>query len=179
MYFAAGSIMIRPATAEDITHVHAIYTHYVIHTITDLHHEPPSLSSFIAEYETLTSSGLPFLVATSLSESRILGFIHAFPFRGYKIGYASTVELCIMCHPAHTRRGVGSALMKTFLNALAEGGRVELILAFMTVLEDAGEDARVKGFYEIWGFCEVGVLKDVGVKSEKRQVVPLVEREVM
>ena len=169
MSAAAEPPMIRPAKAEDIPYIHSIYSHYVLHTVTDLHHVPPTLSSFTVEYESLTSAGLPYLVATSSSsEAQILGFIHAFPFRGYKIGYAYTCELAIICHPDATRRGVGSALMNAFLDAIAKGGRIEQILAFMTVLEDEGEDQRVKRFYEKWGFREAGTLTGVGQKFGQR-----------
>lgn len=128
---------IRSAKPEDITQVHAIYCHYVLHTPTDMHHNPPSFDSFLAEYESLTSLELPYFVAvappyldavqsadeattTSLeqqkkSSERILGFIHAFPFRGYKLGYSHTAELAIICHPESIKHGVGSALMKAFL----------------------------------------------------------------
>lgn len=191
------SVTVRTATPEDIAHVHAIYIHYVLHTATDMHHAPPSLTSFTAEYETLLSSGLPYLVAvpppdlvisqpslanaaTDDSASKqqpsqaqdpghpILGFIHAFPFRGYKVGYAGTAELAIMCHPNAVKRGAGSALMQAFLDALEKDGKIEQVLAFMTVLEDEGEDKRVKSFYEKWGFREVGRMEDVGQKFGRR-----------
>lgn len=191
MSVVANCLEIRSAQSKDIAHVHAIYCHYVVHTITDLHHEPPSLSSFTADFESLTSSGLPYLVAVSsprpdssqpsdqafesstmghaqADEERILGFIHAFPFRGYKIGYARTAELAIMCHPDAIQKGVGGALMKAFLDAMAKAGKIEQILAFMTVLDDEGEDRRVRSFYERWGFREAGILTGVGQKFGRR-----------
>ena len=182
--------IIRPARPEDIPQVHAIYSHYVLHTPTDMHHVPPSLASFAAEYESLTSLDLPYLVAVTspdpdMSQSqnetsettlkhqsqdaeRVLGFIHAFPFRGYKLGYSHTAELAIICHPDAIKHGVGSALMKAFINALENGRKIEQILAFMTVLEDQEEDRRVKGFYEKWGFRNAGKVVDVGQKFGRR-----------
>lgn len=189
------TITVRTATPEDIPHVHAIYSHYVLHTATDLHHVPPSLAAFTAEYETSLALGLPHLVAVTAPDSAraaeyhlqqvppspeepgaagpVLGFIHATPFRGHKVGYARTVELAIMCHPGAVQRGVGSALMQAFLAALERraGGTTEQVLAFMTVLEDEADDQRVKGFYEKWGFREVGRLEDVGQKFGRRCVV--------
>lgn len=58
--------------------------------------------------------------------------------------------------------------MKEFLRSLEEGGAIEQILAFMTVLEDPEEDNRVRSFYEKWGFKEVGKLVDVGQKFGRR-----------
>lgn len=185
-----SAVIVRTAAPEDISHVHAIYSHYILHTATDMHHVPPSLTSFTDEYETLLSCGLPYLIAIaspepdisppsaraadSVSEQQnqgpghILGFIHAMPFRGYKVGYSLTAELAIMCHPDSVKRGVGSALMQAFLDALKEGGAIEQVLAFMTVLEDEDEDKRVKSFYEKWGFREVGRMGDVGQKFGRR-----------
>jgi L-amino acid N-acyltransferase YncA len=182
--------VIRSARPEDIPQVHAIYSHYVLHTPTDMHHVPPSLASFAADYGSLTSLDLPYLVAvaspyvdisqspneaseTSLKQEsqdtgHVLGFIHAFPFRGYKLGYSHTAELAIICHPDVIKHGVGSALMKAFLDALEKGRKIEQILAFMTVLEDEREDSRVKGFYEKWGFREAGKMTDVGQKFGRR-----------
>ncbi|KAK2735143.1 hypothetical protein CKAH01_07927 [Colletotrichum kahawae] len=158
------SVIVRAATLEDMDTVHAIYSHYILHTPTDMHHVTPSLTSFIAEYENISSRNLPYLVAVG----RILGFIHAFSFRGYKVGYSHTAELAIICHPGAIKQGVGSALMKEFLRSLEEGGAIEQILAFMTVLEDPEEDNRVKSFYEKWGFREVGKMVDVGQKFGRR-----------
>jgi L-amino acid N-acyltransferase YncA len=189
--FPNSSCNVRAARLGDIPQAHAIYSHYVLHTPTDMHHVPPSLASFSAEYDSLTSYGLPYLVAVALPEApgprlsegtpslnsdaqnqpdteRVLGFIHAFPFRGYKFGYSKTAELAIICHPDATKRGVGSKLMEAFLDALEDGKKIEQILAFMTVLEDAAEDRRVKRFYEKWGFREVGKLTDVGQKFGRR-----------
>lgn len=184
------SVIVRAATLEDMDMVHTIYSHYILHTPTDMHHVTPSLTSFIAEYENISSRNLPYLVAVASPEldmpqpptirsdigsqqktqpaGRILGFIHAFPFRGYKVGYSHTAELAIICHPGAIKQGVGSALMKEFLRSLEEGGAIEQILAFMTVLEDPEEDDRVKSFYEKWGFREVGKMVDVGQKFGRR-----------
>ncbi|KAH9227229.1 hypothetical protein K456DRAFT_1849272 [Colletotrichum gloeosporioides 23] len=158
------SFKVRAAVLQDMDMVHAIYSHYILNTPTDMHHVPPSLTSFIAEYEDLSSRNLPYLVATEC----ILGFIHAFPFRGYKVGYSHTAELAVICHPGAIKQGVGSALMKEFLRSLEEGGAIQQILAFMTVLEDPEEDNRVRSFYEKWGFKEVGKLVDVGQKFGRR-----------
>ena len=183
--------VVRSATLEDIPQVHAIYSHYVLHTSTDMHHVPPSLAFFTAEFESLTGLGLPYLVAVAPSHlgnsvntadkvagttskqasqdsARVVGFIHTFPFRGYKLGYSHTAELAIICHPDAIKRGVGSDLMHAFLDALEKGGKIEQILAFMTVLEDESEDSRVKSFYEKWGFREAGTLADVGQKFGRR-----------
>lgn len=184
------SFKVRAAVLQDMDMVHAIYSHYILNTPTDMHHVPPSLTSFVAEYEDLSSKNLPYLVATGFHEldmpqpmtmstdiwsqqqsqpaERILGFIHAFPFRGYKVGYSHTAELAVICHPGAIKQGVGSALMKEFLRSLEEGEAIEQILAFMTVLEDPEEDNRVRSFYEKWGFKEVGKLVDVGQKFGRR-----------
>lgn len=182
--------IIRPAGPEDILKVHTIYSHYVLHTPTDMHHVPPSLASFAADYQAYISHGFPYLVAVdspdlgkpqSTTETatiglkqpgedahRVLGFVHAFPFRGSKLGYSHTAELAIICHPDAIKHGVGSALMASFLDALEKDQKIEQILAFMTVLEDEREDKRVKGFYEKWGFREVGKMVGVGQKFGRR-----------
>jgi hypothetical protein len=69
-----------------------------------------------------------------------------------------------MCAPDATKRRVGSALMEGFLRAPREGRKVEQVLAFMTVLEDEGEDRGVRSFYEKLGVREVGRLTGVGWK---------------
>lgn len=169
-----ASVLVRNAQKEDLPQIHAIYRHFVLKTITDLHHEPPSLEDFNIEFETLLSHDMPYLTAVATEDKeKVLGFIHAFPFRGYKLGYARTVELAIMCHPDAIERGIGSALMKSFLESLRNLGKHEQILAFMTVLEDEAEDRRVKGFYEKWMFREVGVMKDVAQKFGRKCVVSL------
>lgn len=161
----------RPARRADVPQIHAIYSHYVLHTITDMHHEAPKLESFLTEVETTLSHGMPYIVAIDPKDGdEVLGFIRGYSFRGYKVGYAQTVELAIMCHPDQTKRGIGSALMKAFLAALQDLGKHDQILAFMTVLEDKADDQRVKGFYEKWGFRESGFITDVGTKFGRKCV---------
>lgn len=165
------STLTRAATPKDVPQIHAIYTHYVNNTITDLHHKPPSLDDFMIDFKSLLFHDMVYLVATDTEDdNRVLGFIHAFPFRGYKLGYAQTIELAIMCKPDAIRRGVGSVLMGAFLVSLQKLGWHEQILAFMTVLEDEVEDKRVKSFYEKWGFHEVGIMTDVARKFDRKFV---------
>ena len=186
--------LVRPATSKDLPEILDIYSHYILHTTTDMHHSPPTLAALTADFESILSLNFPYLVAVASTppidstessghdsgigtiypkqeeqhQERVVGFIHAFPFRGYKAGYACTAELAIICHPDATRHGVGSVMMEAFLTALQEGKKVEQILAFMTVLEEETEDRRVKQFYEKWGFRESGKLADVGQKFGRR-----------
>lgn len=198
-----SSVAVRSATPEDISQIHAIYSHYISHTPTDMHHTPPDLVSFTADYESLVSRDLPYLVAVpspglniqECSEKtdttnnyiqdqrqdagRILGFIHGSPFRGHKVGYSHTAELTIICDPHAIKRGVGGALMKAFVVALQDGGMIQQLLAFMTVLEDEREDERVKKFYEKWQFTEAGKLVDVGEKFGRKFSKRWMQRSIL
>ncbi len=49
--------LVRSATLEDIAQVRAIYSHYNLHTLPDMRHLPPSLTSYTAEDESLTGLG--------------------------------------------------------------------------------------------------------------------------
>lgn len=118
------AIKIRPATEDDISQVHAIYSHYVRETVLTFLQNPPPLEAMVAKFRGNTVvHGLPYLVAVEEDEEShktdvVLGYAYLSPFRGTMISYGGTVELSLFLHPEQRNRGLGTKLLATLLSML-------------------------------------------------------------
>ena len=175
---------IRPAVEADLPAVLAIYNHYVLHTVTSFLVQEANLAYVKAPFERATDRGLPYFVADLGGE--VVGYAYASPFRGFMLGYGHSVEITIFLHPIHTKKGLGSSMMKALLAALKtadhvgreaahEDNPVEFdiwnVLAIMSI-DDESEDGTfgmsLRDWYEKWGFKVVGRLEGIGWKQGRR-----------
>jgi phosphinothricin acetyltransferase len=86
-----------------------------------------------------------------------------------RIGYSRTVELSFYVREEFRGKGIGKKLMEALL---AEGARY----GFHSILSRITSDNQVSlGIHRIFGFREVGVLKDVGRKFDRWHDVIIME----
>jgi phosphinothricin acetyltransferase len=139
--------------------------------------EPRPVTQYQSAYDSIISSGLPYLVAVedeSQSSSTVIGYANAHDFRGgVNSAYRYTVEISLFCHPDHRGNGAGSLLLGSLISALKDpAGHPELylpdvrgrerevkeVVAVMAVDDKAERGGlRLKAFYERFGFVLVSL----------------------
>ena len=173
---------VRPATPEDVPLVNAIHRHYVLEIVITFTTEPVSDEESLANYNTVKSRGLPFIVATDGDDKNVSGYCYVSPFRGTKAGYRHSLELSLMCHPDHVRKGAGRRLLERMIDVLEhpekwdgyfQGTRLidfkarQLIAVMAIDIDGPGNGLKLRDWYLQRGFEERGRLKDVGWKKER------------
>ena len=151
---------IRPATADDLPAILALYRHYVRNSVVTFDEKPPTIRAFRSKFEHTEKLGYPFLVAQSPGGD-ILGYARVQPFRD-KSAFRHTVESTIYLGPASTGRGLGRALLTELIERCREAGLKEII----AVIADSGADASI-ALHRSLGFEETGRMGKVGYKFER------------
>jgi len=147
---------VRPAAAQDLPSLTAIYNHYVVHTpITfDLApFEPEQRRPWFDEHRAHGRHRL--LVAEA--DGRVIGYASTSRWRP-KPAYDTTVESSVYVHPEAIGRGIGRLLYTTLFDAMA-GEDVHTIVAGVALPNDASV-----ALHERCGFSRVGVFAAVGRK---------------
>ena len=158
-------MLIRPATADDLTAITEIYNHEVDEGVAtfDTEHRP------ISAWATHLADGEPLLVA--LDEVGVQGYASAFPYRP-KLGYRFTREASIYVAPASQGQGLGRRLYDALLAELDELG-MHLVLAAVA-LPNPGSIA----LHRACGFEEVGTMREVGHKHDRWIDVTWLQRKL-
>lgn len=154
------SYEIRPAVAEDLPAVRAIYNHYVANTVVTFDESPMTLRALRSKFAHMQKLGFPFIVAESPS-GEILGYAYVYPWKE-KAAYRYTVENSIYLGPAATGKGLGRALMAQLIERSKAAGIKEIV----AVIADRGADGSVR-LHEQFGFKEIGRMGRVGFKFER------------
>jgi L-amino acid N-acyltransferase YncA len=152
----SGGLVIRPAQADDMPTVAAIFAHYVDDTVITFEVLPPSTQAWCGKLRDLGLSGWPFLVATV--DGQVVGYAYVMAWRP-KPAYRHTVESTIYLAPEHTGRGYGQRLLKELLTRARAADAREVI----AVIADADSPASA-ALHRRAGFEDVGRLRNVGFK---------------
>lgn len=147
---------VRPATPDDMDAVAAIFSHYVTTSVCTFEEQPPTRTDWLRRLDDLTGQGLPLLVG--VVDGQVVGYGCATPWR-LKTAYRFTAEDSVYLAPGWTGRGLGSALLRTVLDACARAGVRQVI----AVIADTGSDASV-ALHRRHDFAPVGRLTAVGYK---------------
>jgi L-amino acid N-acyltransferase YncA len=177
-----NAIIVRPAEAEDIPAINAIYNYYVTETIVTFSVEPVPDAQALETYKTATSRGLLYLVAVGKITSEVLGYCYGVTFRGWKEAYKHTIEVSIFMHPDQTGKGVGSQLMAVYIDICqkvwekpeemrswfgSEPVPIKSIILCMSVDEDEAKNRKMGYFQKQYGFKLVANFEKVGLKFGK------------
>ncbi len=143
---------IRKVELGDAGAIADIYNEFIEHSVTSFETEPLSeeeMRGRIAEI----SGEYPYFVCEE--DGEIVGYCYAHQWKERK-AYANTLETSVYVSPAHTDKGVGTALMQTLIEACRKAGFHALIAC---VTEgNAASDAlhRKLGFRQVSRFEQVG-----------------------
>jgi L-amino acid N-acyltransferase YncA len=147
--------LIRPATAEDIPHITAIYSKFVETSTATFEISAPDAAEMAKRRQAVLDRGLPYLVAEL--EGFIVGFCYASQFRPRE-GYRFTVEDSIYVRPDCIGHGVGKLLLGELITQCTAIGNHTMVACI------CGVNVPSVALHTSLGFREVGVLPEAGNK---------------
>jgi phosphinothricin acetyltransferase len=168
---AAGELVIRDATADDLVQIMEIYDYYVRNSVVTFDLEPLGAVGWRQKFDWLKQLELPFLVAISPG-GQTLGFAYVAPWR-QKAAYKRTVENSIYLRPAATGKRVGTKLMQ----ALIEKSKASGVKEIVAVISDKGAESSI-ALHEAFGFKHQGHLGKVGFKFGRWLGTVLMQRSL-
>jgi L-amino acid N-acyltransferase YncA len=147
---------VKPATADDLAAIQAIYAHHARSGLGTFEEVPPSVEDMRQRYEAVRARGLPWLAAEI--DGEVAGYAYAGPFRP-RAAYRYTVEDSVYVAPEKLGRGVGRALLTA---VIAECERLGL-RQMAAVIGDSGNAASI-ALHRACGFEMKAVLPGLGFK---------------
>jgi phosphinothricin acetyltransferase len=151
-----SSILVRPATEQDVAEITRIYGYYVLHTCSTFEVEAPDRDEMARRRSGVLELGLPYLAAEE--GGRMVGYAYANAYRP-RGAYRFTVEDSIYIDPADVGRGCGRALLAALIEQCGQGPWRQMI----AVIGDSANAASI-GLHLRLGFRPVGTLSSVGYK---------------
>jgi len=150
------SACVRPARADDIAAITAIYAGHVLTGLATFEEVPPDAAEMARRHTDIAGRGLPYLVAEEAGG--VVGYAYAGPYRP-RSAYRFTVEDSIYLAPGAAGRGLGRALLtRVIAESTAWGAR-----QMLAVIGDSGNVASI-GLHRSLGFRHLAVLEAVGFK---------------
>ncbi len=159
-------LLIRKAEYSDLPIITEIYNHAVMTTTAtmDTQERTEAEGNF---WFKLHENKYPVLAAEW--DGIISGWASLSPWSD-RIGYSKTVELSFYVKEEFRGRGIGKKLMEALL---AEGCKA----GFHSILSRITADNKISvGIHKIFGFREVGVLREVGRKFNRWHDVVIMEK---
>lgn len=160
--------LIRPATADDLPAIAAIYAHHVLNGTGTFETTAPTTQEMAARHADVQARGLPWLVAEQ--DGRVLGFAYCQWFKP-RPAYRFSAEDSIYLHPDAAGRGLGKQLLSALV-AQAEAAGVRKLIA---VIGDSANAASL-GVHRSLGFTPVGTIAACGWKFGRWLDIVLMEK---
>lgn len=159
--------MIRPATAQDIPAIRAIYNHVVATSTAVFNEQPVSLEDRLAWFSARQEAGYPVLVADIAGT--VAGYASYGAFRA-GTGYRFAAEHSVHIRPDSQGRGLGTELVRA-LFPLAQAQGLHVLVAGI----DASNHGSIR-LHERLGFVQTGLMREVGRKFERWLDLALMQR---
>jgi len=154
-----SAFAVRPANADDMDAVAAIYGEDVLMATASFEIEPPSPEEMRARFSAITSAKYPYFVA--VVDGEVAGYAYASEYRS-RPGYRYTVENSVYVKSGCRGYGAGRALLTRLIDACSAQGFRQMIAVI------GGADNVVSiGLHAALGFREVGRLPAVGRKFDR------------
>jgi len=150
---------VRPANADDMDAVAAIYGEDVLTATATFEIEPPPPDEMRARFSAITSARYPYFVA--VADGEVAGYAYAREY-GSRPGYRHTVENSVYVKSGYRGYGAGRALLARLIDACSAQGFRQMI----AVIGGADNAASI-GLHAALGFREVGRLPAVGRKFDR------------
>ena len=165
---ASDELTIRPVGSDDLEAVTAAYAHDVLHGTGTFEIVPPSVEEMAERVATVTSAGLPYLVAVLGGE--VAGFAYAGPYRP-RPAYRFTVEDSIYLRPEAAGQGIGTRLLARLVAECEARGMRQMI----AVIGDSDNLGSIRIHHKC-GFEPVGTFRAVGWKHGRWLDTVLMQR---
>jgi L-amino acid N-acyltransferase YncA len=162
-----SGVTLRPAKAGDIPAITRIYADAVMHGTASFELTAPNEAEMTQRYETLVSTGYPYLIAEF--SGALAAYAYAGPYRA-RPAYKWTVENSIYVAPDFHRRGIGLLLLKRLIAETETRGFRQMI----AVIGDSAQTPSI-ALHAAAGFTPIGTLKSVGFKHGKWLDTPLMQ----
>lgn len=163
--------LIRPAVATDIDAIRLIYVHHVNQGTGSFETEPPDSAEMVRRWREVEAKGLPWLVAEE--NDGIAGYAYAAPYRP-RAAYRYTVEDSVYVRADRVGAGLGKLLLPALITSAQACGMRQMI----AVIGDSANHASIS-LHRRFGFCDAGLLKDVGYKFERSLDTVFMQRSLL
>jgi phosphinothricin acetyltransferase len=154
----SSDIVIRPAVADDLSDIAAIYNHEIANSVATFDLEPPS-GDYWHKRLAGAHEGDHLLVAVDADQD-VVGYAYSWSYRP-RPAYSLTRETSIYLDPSVRGRGIGRMLYPALLDTMAESG-VHTAVA-LVALPNPGSVA----LHKACGFEHVGSMREVGYKFDQ------------
>ena len=163
------SVVVRPATEDDVVALNAIYNEYIVDSHVSFDTDPWPDDRRRSWFRERLADGYPVLVADD--DGAVVGCAWSGPWRD-KAAYRGSVETTVVLAPGASGRGIGSALLSELLDRLAHGG-FHTAIAIVALPNDGSIAVHEKLGYEV-----VGTLEDVGFKDDRYWSTTVMQRKL-
>ena len=153
------SFIVRPATANDVPAVTAIYAHHVETGTASFELSAPSVDEMRERFESCARGDYPYLAAER--SGRVVGYAYAGPYRA-RPAYRHTVENSVYVDASEVGRGIGGALLAVLVGQCEARGFRQMI----AIIGGADNAASIR-LHARHGFVETGRLLAVGYKHAR------------
>jgi L-amino acid N-acyltransferase YncA len=157
---ARAPVKLRDCAEADMPGVTALYGHYVATSLATFEETSPSVAEMATRRAKVLTAGLPYLVAVN-QHDHVLGFAYAAHFHT-RSAYRFSVEDSIYVAAEATRHGIGGALLRALIERCTEAGMRQMV----AVVGDSANAGSI-ALHARLGFRHVGVLADIGFKSDR------------
>jgi len=149
-------MILRPAAAPDLSAIHAIYSHHVLHGLASFEEVPPALEEIGRRHADIIAMDLPYLVAEEAGV--VLGYGYCSLYRS-RSAYRYTLEDSIYVRQGMQRKGTGKALLGELIRICERLNYRQMV----AVIGDSANVASI-GLHASLGFLRVGILRSTGFK---------------
>lgn len=163
------TVVVRDATATDLSAVAAIYTHYVLETTITFNTSVVTPRAWTDRFHTEIEGGVHQLLVAEV-DGHVAGYTVTGAFRP-KPAYRHSIEVSIYLAPDQVDLGLGTLLFDELMRRLDDNPDVHRAYALIALPND-----RSIAFHERFGFVHRGTLTECGFKFDKWLDVAFHER---
>ena len=149
-------MLVRPAAAQDLPAIQAIYACHVLNGLASFEEEAPPLEEMRRRYDDVIRQGLPYLVAEEKGE--VLGYGYCTLYRT-RSAYRHTLEDSIYVKQGKQGKGVGKAVLEELISRCTALNYRQII----AVIGDSANAASI-AVHASLGFVRAGNLRSTGYK---------------
>ena len=149
-------MLVRPAVAQDIPAIQAIYAHHVLHGLASFEEIPPTVEEIGRRLREVTGQGLPYLAVEMANELVGYGYCSLYRTRS---AYRYTLEDSVYVKEGRQGKGVGKAVLSELIDRCTALKYRQII----AVIGDSANAASI-GLHASLGFVRAGNLRSTGFK---------------